>query len=85
MSRISVISETYSGHGDNYTEVDEKMIRKWNSVVTPQDHVYYLGDAHVGGDWKYLDSILGATFRSTKVPSSYHSILTAAQEGRKNG
>jgi calcineurin-like phosphoesterase family protein len=60
MAEVFLISDNHFGHanilnfrkqnGDrlrafaSVEEMDEHMIKKWNSVVRPQDHVYNLGD-----------------------------------------
>jgi calcineurin-like phosphoesterase family protein len=60
MANIFVISDTHFGHSnilnfkgyddkplrvfDNVEQMNECMIEKWNSVVTPQDKIYHLGD-----------------------------------------
>ena len=45
---------------DDVNHMNEYMIEKWNSVVTPQDHVYNLGDVLVkGADWKLLGRLNG--------------------------
>ena len=60
MSNIFLISDTHFGHGniltftdsegkrlrpfDTVEEMDELMVKNWNSVVRPQDKVYHLGD-----------------------------------------
>lgn len=54
MSKIFVTSDLHLGHGNiikycnrpfKYTnEMDDKLIKNWNSVVTQQDIVYVLGD-----------------------------------------
>ena len=65
MNNVFVISDTHFGHAnilnfkglddkplrvfDDVHHMDEFMIEKWNSIVTPQDHVYHLGDVIVKG------------------------------------
>ncbi len=60
MTRTFLISDThFSHHGvckflrsdgtklrpwDNVYEMDEALVKNWNSVVSPQDKVYHLGD-----------------------------------------
>ena len=60
MSNIFITSDTHFGHigvtqflkedgtklrpWDNYEEMDEAMVANWNSVVSPKDKVYHLGD-----------------------------------------
>jgi calcineurin-like phosphoesterase family protein len=60
MSNIFLISDTHFGHvgvtqflrndgtklrpWDNIEEMDEALVSNWNSVVTPKDKVYHLGD-----------------------------------------
>lgn len=29
---------------DNASDADREMVERWNSVVTPEDHIYHLGD-----------------------------------------
>jgi len=56
MSRKFIISDTHFGHPncakwrgfDDYREHDELIIKNWNSVVAPSDHVYLLGDVALG-------------------------------------
>lgn len=36
---------------DSVYQMNEYMIEKWNSVVTPQDHVYHLGDVVMSGHY----------------------------------
>lgn len=60
MSEIFLCADTHFGHKgiceflrangekerpwDNVEEMDEALIKNWNSVVTPKDKVYHLGD-----------------------------------------
>lgn len=60
MANIWFVSDTHFGHAnflkftnaagekirkfDTVEEMDETMIQNWNKVVTPQDHVWHLGD-----------------------------------------
>ena len=54
MGRMFVVSDTHFGHEREFLygprnfssiqEHDEEVIRRWNSVVQPDDTVYHLGD-----------------------------------------
>lgn len=50
----------------NTKEMDEELIRRWNSVVTPSDSVYILGDfcwSRNSDDWiNYLNKLNGQKF-----------------------
>lgn len=64
MAEIWLISDTHFGHSNILTfkdkngdpvrdfssvdEMDETMIMNWNTLVTPQDKVYHLGDVYFG-------------------------------------
>lgn len=59
MAKTWVIADTHFGHkniieyGDrpfrNVDEMENELIRRWNSVVKPEDTVYHLGDVLFGG------------------------------------
>lgn len=68
MAEIYVISDTHFCH-DNiisycnrpYTDayhMNQDMIDRWNSVVTPEDKVYHLGDVYMGGRREVVEYIL---------------------------
>jgi calcineurin-like phosphoesterase family protein len=76
VANIFVISDTHFGHAnilnfkglnneplrvfDDVNHMDEYMIERWNSVVTPQDKIYHLGDVLVkGSDWTKLGRLNG--------------------------
>jgi calcineurin-like phosphoesterase family protein len=60
MTKIYVTSDTHYGHSNilkfkrndgtplrNFKDIDEHdniMVDNWNKIITPQDHVYHLGD-----------------------------------------
>lgn len=54
------VADTHFGHArilelskrpfSNIEEHDEVMVRRWNAVVRPQDHIYHLGDFALGID-----------------------------------
>lgn len=58
MSRVFVTSDTHFGHDREFLfkprgftsiqEHDQEIIRRWNSVVQPDDVVYHLGDVMLG-------------------------------------
>jgi calcineurin-like phosphoesterase family protein len=60
VSEIWVVSDTHFGHSNiikycfrpfsSAEEMDEEMIERWNKVVTPEDHVYHLGDVYFSKD-----------------------------------
>lgn len=72
---IFVVSDTHFGHKNILTflredgspvrpfssveEMDEHLVERWNSVVSPSDHVYHLGDVYFGDGWKHLDRLNG--------------------------
>lgn len=71
MSRIFVVSDTHFGHDNiikycdrpfhNYEDMDWEMVKRWNSVVREEDHVWHLGDVYMGSGSKgYIDHILGS-------------------------
>jgi calcineurin-like phosphoesterase family protein len=63
MSKTWVVSDTHWGHEnitkfttadgsplrpwDNAAEMDEVMVQNWNSIVSPEDRVYHLGDVAI--------------------------------------
>lgn len=53
----------YGPRGFNSIEAhDEEIIKKWNSIVSPEDEVYHLGDVMLGDNEKgiqYLKSLNG--------------------------
>ena len=40
-------------------EADAEMVRRWNAVVTPQDHVYHLGDVTMGNNLSLIPLLNG--------------------------
>ena len=58
MGRIFVTSDTHFGHDREFVwkvrgfnsveEMNAAIIERWNSVVTPEDEVYHLGDVMLG-------------------------------------
>jgi calcineurin-like phosphoesterase family protein len=66
MANVFLISDTHFGHDnmlkfsgydgkplrvfDDVHHMDEHIIKMWNSTVSPQDHVYHLGDVIVKGE-----------------------------------
>jgi calcineurin-like phosphoesterase family protein len=68
MSRIFVISDTHFGHDiikycnrpfTDAQHMNEILIVNWNSVVTPQDIVYHLGDVYFSQSGKVLERLNG--------------------------
>ena len=62
MGKIFVTSDTHFEHDKDFIwgprgfnsvdEMNEKIIKNWNSIVTPEDTVYLLGDVMLGNiDW----------------------------------
>lgn len=71
MPEIFVVSDTHFGHENiikycgrpfkNAEEMNWELVKRWNSVVTPQDKVYHLGDVHMGGKSReQIDQVLSA-------------------------
>ncbi len=70
MNKTFLISDTHFGHTNiikycdrpfaNVDEMDEALIKNWNSVVGPQDKVYHLGDVTLSRRKLYiLDHLSG--------------------------
>lgn len=61
---IFVTSDSYWNHRKGFLyeprgfksieQHDEKIIENWNSVVSPDDTVYHLGDLGIGTDYEYF-------------------------------
>ena len=87
MGRIFVCSDTHFGHKNiieycnrpfkDTDEMDAKLIENWNSVVEPEDTVFFLGDFALGGKQDIINYgqalnghkilVLGNHDHSTKV------------------
>jgi calcineurin-like phosphoesterase family protein len=75
MIKTWFISDTHIGHAnilkfepyyrpfDTIEEHDQELIKRWNSVVRPQDHVYHLGDAVFGQQNLYKLGVLNGDKR----------------------
>ena len=58
MSKIWLTSDTHFGHDREFIwgprgyksvwENNEELIKNWNSMIAPEDHVYHLGDVMLG-------------------------------------
>ena len=76
MKNVFIVSDTHFGHAgmctflrsdktklrpwDNVSEMDEALISNWNSVVTPKDKVYHLGDVFINRKSRFiLDALNG--------------------------
>jgi len=70
VSNVFLISDTHFGHTNiirycdrpfaNVDEMDDALIKNWNSVVSPQDKVYHLGDVTLSTKKLHiLDSLNG--------------------------
>lgn len=67
---IYIVSDTHFGHENiigycnrpfiNAKEMDWEMVKRWNEVVKPQDHVWHLGDVYMGGTREYINFVLGS-------------------------
>ncbi len=67
--RIFLVSDTHFGHENiikycnrpfkSAEEMDWEMVRRWNDVVRPDDHVWHLGDVYMGCERGYIDNLLG--------------------------
>lgn len=75
MSKIFLVSDTHWGHAKiitycnrpfkNVEEMDKALIENWNSVVSPEDIVYHLGDVVFKGAnhaRQMLDSLNGKIY-----------------------
>lgn len=70
MSKLFLIADTHFGDDairryenrpfGSAGEMDEALIRNWNQVVSPEDHVYHLGDFSLPGrEEQYLRQLKG--------------------------
>lgn len=44
---------------ENAVEADREMVLRWNSVVTPEDHVWHLGDVTMGNNLAIVKELNG--------------------------
>lgn len=83
MSRIFVISDTHFGHDNilHYSnrpfqdceDMDWEMVKRWNSVIQEEDHVWHLGDVYMGSKSKgYIDHILGSLIGKKRLILGNH-------------
>lgn len=56
---------TYLRYFDSVGEMDEQLIKNWNSLVKPSDKVYHLGDVAFA-KWNYIQEIF-TRLNGTKV------------------
>lgn len=70
MANVFVISDTHFGHAnickflrtdgtklrpwDDVSEMDQVLIKNWNSVVGVKDKVYHLGDVYINRKFKHI-------------------------------
>lgn len=62
-------SDTHLGHANiikycnrpfaNVDEMNREIVRRWNSVVKPEDEVYHLGDFAFFDAWSFLEELNG--------------------------
>ena len=92
MSETYIISDTHFGHGNSLTfkkadgsplrdfssaeEMDEHMIKCWNSVVRPEDKVIHLGDVVINK--KFLP-VLNRLNGKKKLVCGNHDIFPTAK------
>lgn len=86
-------SDTHFGHEriitlsdrpfKDVTDMNEALVRNWNAVVGPDDHVYHLGDVALGGiehSMAYLSRLNG---RKTLVTGNHDRIFHDPEHGNR--
>ena len=83
MSKIFLTSDTHFGHDrdfiwkprgfSNVHEMNEEIVRRWNSLVTEEDIVYHLGDIMLGDDVSGYDIIKAIRKQDEDVPVIFTS------------
>lgn len=90
MSEVFFISDTHFGHerilelGNgrpfrSISEHDEKIVENWNSVVSPNDTVYHLGDVALGGV-QNLEILKVLNGRKLLVPGNHDRLFSGLKK-----
>lgn len=87
MSNVFFTSDTHFGHSgilryepearpfSNVEDMDEKLIKCWNSCVRPRDIVWHLGDVAWWGDTSALDRVMPRLNGRKNLVMGNHDVL----------
>lgn len=84
MSRTFVTSDTHFGHDREFLygprgftsiqEHDEEVIRRWNSVVNPEDEVFHLGDVMLNDNDHGIECLKRLNGHITIIPGNHDTV-----------